>query len=139
MLLTGGGSSKHTGTTTAASTKTGPTVTAQLPLRSPNPASRSIGVVAVLSEKGKRAFYIEAQNLAPTHGFYYAIWLYNSHTSAEALSRGPAVGASRKLAGGALLPANADQFREMLLTRETAARPTHPGHVVLRGPFTVGS
>jgi len=138
VLLAGGGSSKHTTTTTAA-TKTGPKVTAQLALRSPNTASRSIGVVAVLSEKGKRAFYIEAQNLAPTHGFYYAIWLYNSPTSAEALSRGPAVGASGKLAGGAPLPANANQFREMLLTRETATRPTHPGHVVLSGPFTVGS
>jgi len=138
LISSGGGSSKKSATTTA-STKTGPTVTAQLPLRSPNPASRSIGVVAVLSEKGKRAFYIEAQNLSPTHGFYYAIWLYNSPTSALALSRSPAVGADRRLAGGAPLPVNASQYREMLLTRETAARPTHPGRVVLSGPFTVGS
>lgn len=139
LITTSGGSSKKTQTTASTAAKTGPQVTAQLPLRSPNPASRSIGVVAVLSEKGKRAFYIEAQNLPPTHNFYYAIWLYNSPTSALALSRSPAVGSDRRLAGGAPLPENASQYREMLLTRETAARPTHPGHVVLSGPFTVGS
>jgi hypothetical protein len=143
VLFTGGGSSNKgkststatTGTTSTAAKKTGPTVTARLALRSPNPASKSVGVVDVLSEGGKRAFFIEAQHLPKTQGFFYAIWLYNSHTSALPLSKSPAVGATHKLAGGALLPANAGDFREMLLTRETATHPTHPGHVVLRGPF----
>ena len=134
-----GGSSKKAATTASTATKTGPQVTAQLPLRPPNPASHSIGVVAVLSEKGKRAFYIEAQNLPPTHNFYYAIWLYNSPTSALALSRSPPVGSDRRLGGGAPLPVTASQYHEMLLTRETLARPTRPGHVVLSGPFTVGA
>jgi hypothetical protein len=143
VLFTGGGGSSKgksaststTGTTSTAAKKTGPTVTARLALRSPDPTSKSVGVVDVLTEGGKRAFFIEAQHLPRTQGFFYAIWLYNSHTSALPLSKSPAVGATHKLAGGALLPGNAGEFREMLVTRETATHPTHPGHVVLRGPF----
>jgi hypothetical protein len=137
LITTSGGSSKHAAksTSTKASRKSGPTVGPQLPLTPPSPSSKSTGAVVVLSEKNKRAFYIEAQNLPATHGFYYAIWLYNSPTSAKALSRSPAVGSSHKLAGGSALPANAGSYHEILLTRETDARPTHPGKVVLRGPF----
>ena len=142
ITTSGGGSHKHTAsskssTSTTAATKTGPTVSPQIPLHSPSATSRSVGVVVVLSEKNKRAFYIEAQHLPATRGFFYAIWLYNSHTSAEALSRAPAVGSNHKLAGGAALPANAGQFRELLLTRETSSHPTHPGHTVLRGAFSL--
>jgi hypothetical protein len=141
VLLVGGGGSKHHAKpkTTSTASKTGPTVSAQLTLHSPNPKSRSVGIVAVLSEKSKRAFYIEAQHLPATRNFFYAIWLYNSPTSALALSRSPAVGKSHKLAGGSTLPANAGQFREILLTRETNSHPTHPGRVVLRGAFSLGS
>ena len=73
VLLTGGGSSKgkststaSTGTTSTAAKKAGPTVTARLALRSPDPTSKSVGVVDVLSEGGKRAFFIEAQHLPRT-------------------------------------------------------------------------
>jgi hypothetical protein len=137
LITTGGGSSKHTAkrASSTASSKSGPTVGPQLPLTSPSPSSKSSGAVVVLSEKGKRAFYIEAQNLPATHGFYYAIWLYNSPTSAKALSRSPSVGSSHKLAGGSALPANAGEYRELLLTRETESHPTHPGKIVLHGPF----
>jgi hypothetical protein len=146
-LLSGGssGSSGHktTGTGTASAGKTSttgsPAVTARLPLRSPSPTSRSIGLVSVLQEGSKRAFFIAAEHLAPTRGFFYAIWLYNSPTSHEALSRAPAVGANGRLEGGALLPSNAGSFHTMLLTRETNSRPTSPGHVVLQGAFTLGS
>ncbi len=140
LITSGGGSSKKTSTqkSTSSASKTGPTVSAQLPLRSPDPKSRSVGVVAVLSEKEKRAFYIEAQNLPETRNFFYAIWLYNSPTSAEALSRSPAVGKSHKLAGGSTLPTNAAQFHEILLTRETNPHPTRPGRVILKGAFSLG-
>ena len=92
----------------------------------------------ILTEGSRRAFYIAAEHLPPTHGFFYALWLYNSPTSHEPLSRAPAVGANRRLEGGALLPSNAGSFHTMLLTRETNSRPTHPGHVILTGPFTLG-
>jgi Sigma-70, region 4 len=138
ILITSSGGGSHpkttATTTTTAASKTGPSVV-QLALHSPDATSRTVGVVAVLSEKGKHAFYIEAQHLPATRGFFYAVWLYNSHTSAEALSRAPGVSSTHKLAGGAPLPANAGSFREILLTRETSSKPTHPGHTVLRGAF----
>lgn len=148
ILLSKGGGSNHpkksakttsTGTTSSTGTTGKTPAVIQLPLHSPSAKSRTVGVVAVISEKGKHAFYIEAQHLPATRHFFYAIWLYNSHTSAEALSKAPAVGSTHKLAGGSTLPTNAGEFREILLTRETSSHPTHPGHLVLRGAFKLSS
>ena len=139
VLVTGGSSKKATRTATTTTAKaSGPTVNARIAMHSPSRVSRSEGQVDVLTEGAKRAFYILAQHLPPTHGFFYALWLYNSVSSHEPLSRGPAVGASGRMEGGALLPANAGEFREILLTRETKPHPTHPGLVILRGRFTLG-
>ncbi|HWJ50994.1 MAG TPA: hypothetical protein VNR42_08240, partial [Solirubrobacteraceae bacterium] len=142
VLLTNNGgsnpkSSASTSSTTSTGTSktTGPKVSATLPIKPENPKSRSIGVVEILTESGKRAFYIAAEHLPASRHFFYAVWLYNSHTSAEAVSKAPSVGSDHKLAGGALLPTDAASYREILLTRETIAVPKHPGHVVLRGPF----
>ncbi len=142
VLLSGGGNSHATKTTagktsSTASTKTGPTVENQITLKSPDAKSGSVGVVDVLAEKGKTAFFIEAQHIPVSKGFYYAIWLYNSPSSALALSRSPAVGSTHRLAGGSLLPGTAGKYREILLTTETTAHPKHPGHVVLRGKFSL--
>ena len=144
ILITSGGSShshKKPAASTPSATKskgTGPKVEQRLTLKSPNPASTTIAVVEILSEAGKRAFYVAAENLPPSRGFYYAIWLYNSPSSNEALSRSPTVGSNERLAGGALLPANAGNYHEMLITRETSSRPSHPGPIVLRGAFSLG-
>jgi Sigma-70, region 4 len=138
LLTNGGGSpskSAAKSSTSGTSKTTGPTVSASLPIKSSDPKSRSIGVVEILTEKGKRGFFIAAEHLPASSHFFYAVWLYNSHTSAEPVSKAPPVGSDHKLAGGALLPSNAASYREILLTRETNAHPTHPGHVVLRGPF----
>ncbi len=141
LLTGGGGSSSHTNTsatTTRANTTTGPAVDARLVLKPPDPRSRSIGGIDVLSEGSKRAFYIEAEHLPPSRGFFYALWLYNSPHSFRPLSKSPPVGSNGRLAGGALLPAEAADYHEIRLTRETSTHPTHPGPVVLRGPFSVG-
>jgi hypothetical protein len=106
-------------------------------LTATDPASRAVGVVEVLSESGRHAFYIAADHLPPSKGFFYAIWLYNSPTSYQALSRSPPVGSKGRLEGGALLPANAGEFHRMLVTRETSDRPAHPGPAVLSGPFSL--
>jgi hypothetical protein len=143
----GGGGSSHSNTSSTStsasnstSTKTGPTVENQIALKPPRgPKSASLGVVDILSEKGKRAFFIEAQHIPASNGFYYAIWLYNSPTSSLPLSRSPAVGSTHRLAGGSLLPASSGEYHEILLTRETNPHPKHPGHVVLRGPFSLTS
>ena len=59
------------------------------------------------------------------------MWLYNSPTSSEPLGKAPPVGTTHRLAGGALLPADAGKYSPMLLTRETSTHATHPGKVVL--------
>jgi Sigma-70, region 4 len=135
----GGGTSSASSSTSASKTTTGPTQNAHFVLHSPNPKSRTLGAVEILSEGAKHAFYIEAQHVPASNGFFYALWLYNSHKSSEPLSKSPPVGKSHRLAGGSLLPTNAGDFHEMLLTRETNSHPTHPGHVVLRGPFTLAN
>ncbi|HEX3509626.1 MAG TPA: sigma-70 region 4 domain-containing protein [Solirubrobacteraceae bacterium] len=124
---------------TAAKTSTGPAITARIALRSPNPASRTVGLVSILAEGSRRAFYLAAENVPSTRGFFYALWLYESPSKAEALGRAPSVGANHKLEGGGSLPADAGQFKELLLTRETSSAPSHPGTVVLRGTLTLGS
>ena len=63
------------------------------------------------------------------------MWLYNNASSFEALSKSPPVGADGRLQGGSLLPPNASNYNQMIITRETSQRPTSPGPIVLRGPF----
>lgn len=139
LLLNGGGKkSSNSKTSSSAATKTGPTVENQISLKpTRGTKSGSIGVVEVIAEKSKQAFFIEAQHLPESKGFYYAIWLYNSPSSALALSKSPSVGSTHRLAGGSLLPSNAGEFHEILLTKETTAHPAHPGRVVLRGAFSL--
>jgi hypothetical protein len=149
ILLTGGGGSSQGRTASnpahAAAGATGPgSSTAAKPIENKritltptNPSSKAIGVAEVLSEGNKYAFFLAAEHLAPSNGFFYAVWLYNSPTSHEPVSRGPNVGANGRLQGGALLPADAGHYHTMLLTKETSTTPTHPGPVVLSGPFAL--
>jgi hypothetical protein len=149
ILLTGSGGSSQgrtassparaatgaTGSTASGTTK--PIENKRITLTPTNPSSGAIGVAEVLSEGNKYAFFLAAEHLAPSNGFFYAVWLYNSPTSHEPVSRGPNVGANGRLQGGALLPADAGRYHTMLLTKETSNAPTHPGPVVLRGPFAL--
>jgi hypothetical protein len=147
VLISGGsGSPKHQGSSaSAAPTATGTGSTAattgkakenrRITLTSPDPASKSIGVAEVLSEGSKYAFYLAAEHLPASNGFFYAVWLYNSPTSHEALSRSPPVSSNGRLQGGSLLPSDAGKYHTMLITRETGQRPTQPGPTVLSGAF----
>jgi hypothetical protein len=145
VILSGNNGSSTSSTRTGASTTTaarakstkGPKIVAHIVMRPPDHRSRSIGLVDILEESGKRAFYIAAENLPASRGFFYAIWLYSSPGHAQPVSKSPAVGSSHKLAGGALLPTNAAEYSQMLLTRETKALPTHPGKVVLQGALNL--
>ncbi len=136
------GSSASTSASSTSSSKTSttaskPTEDKRITLSSPEPSSKSIGAVEVLSEGSKYAYYIAATNLPPSKGFFYAVWLYNSPTSHEAVSKAPTVGSNGRLQGGALLPSNAGKYHEMLLTRETSSQPTEPGPIVLKGAFAL--
>lgn len=146
LITQGGGSGKATSTTNASSTtastaksstSTGPQVTNEIKLTPPNGKSRSTGKVDILVEGSKRAFFIVAEHIPRSKGFYYAIWLYNSHTSSLPLSKSPAVGSTHSFEGGAELPSNAADYHQILVTRETSGKPTHPGHVVLRAAFSL--
>jgi hypothetical protein len=152
LITDGGGSHKaastQAGATTSSPTSTSgtsststaaakPTVNKQIALTSPNPSSKMVGLAEVLSEGSKHAFYIAAEHLPPSTGFFYAVWLYNSPTSAVSLGKSPPVRSNGRLQGGALLPTNAGSYHEMLLTRETSSRPTHPGPTVLSGSFSL--
>jgi hypothetical protein len=123
--------------TSSASTAARATEDRRITLTSSDPTSKAIGVAEVLSEGSKHAFYLAAEHLPPSKGFFYAVWLYNSARSYQPLSRSPAVGSNGRLQGGALLPANAGNYHTMLLTRETSTTPTHPGRIVLSGTFAL--
>jgi hypothetical protein len=133
----------NTETGTSSGTTSSATQTAKakedkrITLSSPDASSTSAGVAEVLSEGSQYAIYLAAQHLPPSKGFFYAVWLYNSATSFEAVSRAPNVGSSGSVQGGALLPKDASKYRTVLLTRETASRPTKPGPVVLTGAFAL--
>jgi hypothetical protein len=142
VLLTRGGGASHnsassttasSGSSTGASAK--PHVDKQLRLAPPNPASKALGVVQIVSQGSRRAFFIAAENLPPSSGFFYAAWLYNSPSDKEVLGRAPPVTTNGRLQAVALLPANAGHYRTMLITRETNEHPGTPGPIVLRGAF----
>jgi hypothetical protein len=111
----------------------------RITLRPPNSSSKAGGIAEVLSEGNQYAFYLAAEHVPPSKGkgFFYAVWLYNSATSHEALGRSPEVSSNGSLQGGALLPKDAGKYHTMLLTRETSTRPTKPGPVVLSGSFAL--
>jgi hypothetical protein len=125
-----------TGTTGTASAKS-PKITKQITLTPTESSSKAIGLVEVLAEDSQHAFYIAAEKLEPSKGFFYVVWL-ESPTKTVAISKAPNVGSDGRLQGGALLPTNAHEFDKILLTEETDEHATTPGPVVLSGAFSLG-
>ena len=123
---------------TPSTTSSGPSEQARIALTSPDPASKTVGVAVILAEGSQHAFYLAAEHVPPTNGFFYGVWLYNSPTSFEALGKSPPVAANGRMQGGALLPTDAAGFSKLIVTRETSTRPTHPGPIVLSGTVTLG-
>jgi hypothetical protein len=139
ILLTGGSSKSHNGTTaskTTAASGSGPSVS-RIAMRPADPSSHSLGLLQILQEGSKRAFYLVAEKVPPTNGFFYALWLSNPNGASEPLGKAPPVGSNHRLEGGGALPANAERFQEVLLTRETSTHASHPGTVVLHGHFSL--
>jgi sigma-70-like protein len=128
--------------TTSSTAKQGasPTVDKQIALTSPEPNSKTVGLVEVVSEGSKHAIYLAAEHLPPAPtGSFYAVWLSNSPTSSTPLGKTPTVGANGRLQAGTLLPANAGDYQKILLTRETSSKAAQPGPTVLSGAFSLGS
>jgi hypothetical protein len=142
ILITGGSGSHRTNSASSrsnASKASGPAVTARLTLAPSQRGGKTVGVMDILAEGSRRAFFVDAESLPESKGFFYALWLYNSPTSYRPLSSSPPVGSNHRLQGGALLPSDAGSFHTVLLTRETSRTPSKPGPVVLSGAFSLGA
>ncbi len=130
--------SSTTGSTTSKTAAGEPRIDATIPLTSPNPSNKAVGIVEVISRGNVRAFLVVAEHLPPTSGFRYAAWLYNSPTDALLLGSGPKVGSNGVLKAAGGLPANASHYGTIVLTEEHSEKPTQPGPTVLSGTFKVG-
>ncbi len=146
VILISGGSGKSSGSSasTASSTQSTTTASAGKPslkntiaLTPLEPTLKASGTAYVLSENGRSAFYITAQGLPPSSGFFYAVWLYNSPSSTTPLGRASNVGSDGRMQGGNPLPTNANLYHQLIVTRETSTHPSHPGPIVLRGTFSL--
>jgi len=140
LVTSGGGSLNKSGsstTTSGTSTAGQPHVDKQLNLAAAEPGSSAVGIAEVLSQGSQYAFFVAAEHLPPTAGFFYAAWLYNSPSDARVLGRAPAVSTNGRLRAVGALPSNAAHYHQLLITRETSTKPAHPGPTVLSGPFSL--
>ena len=68
----------------------------------------------------------------------YAVWLYKSPSKAKILGFvNPGVGSNGRLSTAGALPADASQYSQVLITRETQQSPKAPGTIVLQGPLSL--
>lgn len=111
-------------------------IDSRLSLAAFEPGAGGHGEAYVLSDGKRRAFYVAAQGLPTSKGFFYAVWLYNSPSSSAPLGRAPAVGSDGRMEGGGPLPSNAADYAKLIVTRETSTRASHPGPIVLSGSFS---
>ncbi len=124
---------------TSHSTSTAaPRIEAQINFSPAVAGSHALAVANIIAQGTLKAFALSAQGLPPTTGFAYAVWLYNSQSDAKLLGFIPQqVTASGSTAGQAkaiaALPPDASRYREMVITRETAPKPSQPGPIVLVG------
>jgi hypothetical protein len=143
LISTSGGKSSNPSTTKSSSTAststsaTKPSLNKTITLSALDPELKASGTAYVLSEGGRSAFYITAQGLPPSSGFFYAVWLYNSPSNSAPLGRASNVGSDGRLQGGNPLPTNASLYHQLIVTRETSTHPTHPGPIVLKGTFAL--
>jgi hypothetical protein len=119
----------HTATATGT-----PKIEAQINFTPPDPSSKALAVADIISQGAVKAFALTAQGLDPTRGFAYAVWLYNAQNNAKLLGFiNQEVTANGQAKAIAALPADASNYREIIITKETAPKPTQPGTVVLTG------
>lgn len=109
----------------------------------------TLAVVYVLKQGDKRTLAIAGQGFPRTTATRnYAVWLYNSASDAQRLGFAPLIAADGRLAAGVdatqirdkrerqrvtrLMNAFYD-YKELVITRESTARPTGPGPIVVQG------
>jgi hypothetical protein len=132
----GGQGSSTASTATSGASKVH--LLSDIKLTVPEGSGGPVGEAAVLTESGKDVLALAAEKLAPSKGFFYAAWLYNSPSQAFALGKAPEVGSDGRLKPVAVpLPEDASSFHTLIITKQTSENPTAPGEVVLTGSFTL--
>jgi hypothetical protein len=134
-----GGSTAHKHPSTAknpvatTSTNASAKPLAQINLVSPS-HSKAVGIAEVIKAGNATGVVIVAQGLkANSHGNAYAIWLYNSSSSAYRLGYvRPAVTSSGRLQTAGRLPANASSYKQIVVALQHGPS-NKPGTVVLKG------
>ncbi len=126
-----------TGTSTTG-TSTSAQLLKQLNLLAPDGSKKVAAVVQVAREGTTTGIVIIASGLAAntTHNAY-GVWLWNT-TSDHGKFLGfysKRVTSNGRLEAAEALPSDATSYNEMLITLETAQKPTKPGQVVLQGKF----
>jgi hypothetical protein len=141
LLLTGalsgddedGGSASTTATTSTTDT---PPVEAQINLTPPRGRqSRARGVAVVSRQNDTRVVAMIAEGLqAANENRFYAVWLYTSPTKAKRLGfPNPQPAEDGRVETGFALPSDANEYRSLILTRESRREPRRPGTIELQG------
>ena len=130
-----GSDSARTETTSTTSTQAEPQIEAQVNLTSPERVRGRLAVAQIARQGDQRAVALVAQGLpAATEKRFYAIWLYSSQTKAKRLGfPNPQPTSNGRMETGFPLPEDADQYTDLVVTRETQDAPKQPGPIVLRG------
>jgi hypothetical protein len=116
-----------------------PQVEAQINLQPPEGRdSNAAGVAQIARQGDQRAVVLMTQGLRrPPENRFYAIWLYTSPSRAQFLGF-PAPPEEGRIQTGFPLPENANQFNELVITRESQEEPQQPGTIMLRGRLDLG-
>ena len=138
----GGGTSHKTrvatnaGATTSTSASASAKPLAQINLSSPT-HGKAVGIAEVVKAGNATGVVIVAQGLKPNaHGDAYAIWLYNSSSSAYRLGYvKPGVTSNGRLQTGGRLPANARRYKDIVVALQRGPS-NKPGTIILRGPLS---
>jgi hypothetical protein len=139
VTLTGGDDARTpapaTSTTAATQTHPQPRVEAQINLTPPSSrkGSRAIGIVLVQRAQGRRQLAAAVQGLPRPKAGGYGIWLYTSRAKARWLGFFASQDDEGRLLARGELKAPIEDYREILVTRESRGNPSRPGPVFLRG------
>jgi hypothetical protein len=120
---------------TQSSTQPQPQVEAQVNLTPPSAraGSKAIGIVLVQRAQGQRQIVAAAQGLPKPKAGGYGIWLYTSAAKARWLGFFASQDDKGRLLARGELKAPVEDYREILVTRESRGNPSRPGPVFLRG------
>ena len=117
------------------------TLLAQVGLRSPGGGRAPAGIAQIYKSTHGDSFSLTLSGVRPIAAHSaYAVWLYNTVHAARLLGfvtqhRGHA----GTLTTSAVLPSDARQYRQILITLETQTRPKTPGKIILDGPLSLPS